>query len=237
MNGSLPATLALGFVLGLRHALDADHLVAVSTIVGRERSVWKSSLVGAVWGVGHTASLFAAAVAVILLRWTISPRAAAGMEAGVGAMLVVLGLDLLRRVIRGDLARHAHDHDHGGDAAAAFHLHPGPPAPDPSRSGRVGKRPFIVGLVHGLAGSAALMLFVLSTIANPWLGVLYVTVFGIGTIGGMLTMSTVLALPFALAQRAFAGLVGKIQFAAGVGSVGFGVFYAWHTAVAEGLLR
>ena len=223
MNGSLPATLALGFVLGLKHALDADHLVAVSTIVGREKSIWKSSLVGAVWGVGHTASLFAAAVAVILLRWTISPRAAAGMEAGVGAMLVVLGLDLLRRVVRGELASHGHDHEHGADGAR-FHVHAPEPLAETPAPPRVGRRPFFVGLVHGLAGSAALMLFVLSTIANPWLGVLYVIVFGVGTIGGMLAMSTVLGLPFALAQRAFSGLVGKIQFAAGIGSVGFGAF-------------
>ena len=236
MNGSLPATLALGFVLGLKHALDADHLVAVSTIVGREKSIWKSSLVGAVWGMGHTASLFAAAVAVILLRWTLSPRAAAGMEAGVGAMLVVLGLDLLRRVLRGGIPSHGHDHAHGADGAL-FHVHVPAVPPGTASAPRVGRRPFFVGLVHGLAGSAALMLFVLSTIANPWLGVLYVLVFGVGTIGGMLAMSTVLGLPFALAQRAFSGLVGKIQFAAGVGSVGFGVFYAWHTAVAEGLLR
>ncbi len=234
MNGSLLGTLALGLVLGLKHALDADHLVAVSTIVGREKSIWKSSLVGIVWGAGHTASLFVAAVAVILLRWTISPRAAAGMEVAVGAMLVLLGLDLLRRVLRGEIAAHSHDPARGG------HVHPGvlpPPAAPRGNPAGVGKRPFVIGLVHGLAGSAALMLFVLSTISNPWLGVLYVVVFGAGTIGGMLVMSTLLGLPLALAQRTVSGLAGKIQFLAGVGSVGFGVFYAWHTAVAEGLLH
>jgi sulfite exporter TauE/SafE len=234
MNGSLFGTLALGLILGLKHALDADHLVAISTIVGREKSIWKSSLVGVVWGAGHTASLFVAAVAVILLRWTISPRAAAGMEVAVGAMLVLLGLDLLRRLLRGEIAAHSHDPAEGG------HVHPGTSrAPESPRAdfSAIGKRPFVIGLVHGLAGSAALMLFVLSTISNPWLGVLYVVVFGAGTIGGMLVMSTLLGLPVALAQRTVSGLAGKIQFLAGVGSVGFGVFYAWHTAVAEGLLR
>ena len=237
MNGSLLGTLALGFVLGLKHALDADHLVAVSTIVGRERSVWKSSLVGAVWGMGHTASLFAAAIGVILLRLTISPRTAATMEFGVGLMLIVLGLDLLRRVLRGEIAIHAHDHAHDGGEHTHFHVHaPGLPAADGGHHG-VGKRPFFVGLVHGLAGSAALMLFVLTTITSPWLGVLYVLIFGAGTIGGMLVMSTILGLPFALANRVFHGVTGKIQFAAGVGSLGFGVFYAWHVAVAEGIFR
>jgi sulfite exporter TauE/SafE len=233
MNGTLLGTLALGLVLGLKHALDADHLVAVSTIVGRERSIWKSSLVGAVWGAGHTASLFVAAIAVILLRWTISPRAAAGMEMAVGAMLVLLGLDLFRRLMRGEIAAHSHDPLRGG------HAHPGgrSAAPVSGSSPGVGKRPFFIGLVHGLAGSAALMLFVLSTISDPWLGVLYVVVFGAGTIAGMLVMSTLLGLPLVLAQRTVSGLAGKMQFLAGVGSVGFGVFYSWHTAVAEGLLR
>src|SRR5947208_2917470 len=121
MNGTLLSTLALGFVLGLRHALDADHLVAVSTIVGREKSVWKSSRVGAVWGLGHTASLFVAAVAVILLRLTISPRTAATMELGVGLMLIALGVDLVRRVVRGEIA--IHSHAHGDEGPSHLHVH------------------------------------------------------------------------------------------------------------------
>jgi ABC-type nickel/cobalt efflux system permease component RcnA len=233
MNGTIYGTLALGFVLGLKHALDADHLVAVSTIVGREKSVWKSSLVGAVWGMGHTASLFVAAVAVILLRLTISPRAAATMEFAVGLMLIGLGIDLVRRVVRGEIAVHSHTHDGGG--ASRLHVHAfGVREPGEGHSG-VGKRPFFIGLIHGLAGSAALMLFVLTTITSPWLGVVYVLIFGGGTIGGMLVMSTILGLPFALANRVFEGVVGKIQFAAGLGSLGFGVFYAWHVAAAGGI--
>lgn len=232
MNGTLFGTLALGFVLGLKHALDADHLVAVSTIVGREKSVWKSSLVGAVWGMGHTASLFVAAVAVILLRLTISARTAATLEFAVGLMLIGLGIDLVRRVVRGEIAIHSHAHD-GGHSHA--HVHGIGGTRVDGRHHGVGTRPFFIGLIHGLAGSAALMLFVLTTITNPWLGVLYVLVFGAGTIGGMLVMSTILGLPFALANRVFEGVVGKIQFAAGLGSLGFGVFYAWHVAASAGV--
>lgn len=233
MNGTLFGTLALGFVLGLKHALDADHLVAVSTIVGREKSVWKSSLVGAVWGMGHTASLFVAAVAVILLRLTISARTAATLEFAVGLMLIGLGIDLVRRVVKGEIA--VHSHAHGGEDHSHVHVHGfGEPREDERNHG-VGRRPFFIGLIHGLAGSAALMLFVLTTITNPWLGVLYVLVFGAGTIGGMLVMSTILGLPIALANRVFEGVVGKIQFAAGLGSLGFGVFYAWHVAAAAGI--
>src|SRR5512144_656502 len=106
MDGSLIGTLGLGFVLGLKHALDADHLVAVSTIVGRERSIWKSAWVGVIWGMGHTASLFVAAVVVIVLRISISPTVALSLEFCVGLMLMILGADLLRRVMRGDIAVH-----------------------------------------------------------------------------------------------------------------------------------
>lgn len=231
MNGSLLGTLALGFVLGLKHALDADHLVAVSTIVGREKSVWKSSIVGAVWGMGHTASLFVAAIAVIGLKLTISARASLTLELGVGLMLILLGLDLVRRVLKGEISIHSHSHEHGAEPHSHLHAHAAILASADGSHHAVGKRPFFVGLVHGLAGSAALMLFVLTTITNPWVGLMYVLIFGAGTVGGMLVMSAVIGLPFALANRVFAGLVGKIQFAAGLGSLGFGIFYAWKIAL------
>jgi len=237
MDGSLIGTLALGFVLGLKHALDADHLVAVSTIVGRERSMWKSSWVGAVWGMGHTASLFVAALAVIVLRISISPTVALSLEFCVGLMLMVLGADLLRRVVRGDVAVHSHAHTHG-DAEQHVHLHVHAPlgAVDGHAHHGVGRRPFFVGLVHGLAGSAALMLFVLSTISSPWAALLYVLIFGAGTIGGMLVMSGMIGLPFAVASRYLSALVGRIQLAVGLGSLAFGVLYTWRVAVSDGLL-
>jgi ABC-type nickel/cobalt efflux system permease component RcnA len=234
-DASLLAVLGFGFVLGLKHALDADHLVAVSTIVGREKSIWKSSLVGALWGVGHTASLFVAAILVILLRVTISETVALTLEFGVGVMLMVLGADLLRRVLQGEISVHSHTHEHGGESHSHVHLHAkGLELPEQHHA--IGRKPFYVGLVHGLAGSAALMLFVLTTISSPWAGLLYVVIFGAGTIAGMLVMSALIGLPFTLASRLLTGLVGRIQFAAGLGSVGFGIFYAWHVAFREGLL-
>jgi len=236
MNGSMIGTLALGFALGLKHALDADHLVAVSTIVGRHRSIWKSSLVGAVWGMGHTASLFAAAVAVIVLRVTISPAVALTLEFCVGLMLIVLGADLLRRVVRGEITVHSHAHEHGGDEHAHPHVHASKLAATDDGHHSVGVRPFLVGLMHGFAGSAALMLFLLSTISDPWIGLLYVLIFGLGTIAGMLAMSAVIGLPFALASQLLEGFVGRIQFAVGLGSLAFGVFYSWEVAAGGGLL-
>ena len=234
MDAPLLATLSLGFGLGLRHALDADHLVAICAIVGRdrERSVWQSSRVGALWGLGHTAALFAAAVAVIALRVTISPAVARSLELGVGVMLMVLGADLLRRVVRGELRIHSHEHEHDGAPHAHLHLHTHPVAVDHAHHG-VGRRPFWVGAVHGLAGSAALTLFVLSTIASPWLALLYVAIFGAGTIAGMGLMSTLIGMPFALAARRLTRVAHRLQLAVGFGSFAFGVFYAWQVAAAS----
>jgi sulfite exporter TauE/SafE len=245
MDGSLIGTLGLGFVLGLKHALDADHLVAVSTIVGRERSIWKSAWVGVIWGMGHTASLFVAAVVVIVLRISISPTVAMSLEFCVGLMLMILGADLLRRVVRGDIAVHSHPHVHDdaerhrhgvGEPHAHLHVHTPITSGNAHAHHGVGRRPFFVGLVHGMAGSAALMLFVLSTIDSPWAALLYVLIFGAGTIGGMLVMSGLIGLPFALASRRLSTMVGRIQVVVGLGSLLFGAAYIWQVAVRDGLL-
>lgn len=244
MGGSLIGTLALGFVLGLKHALDADHVVAVSTIVGRERSIWKAARIGAVWGVGHTASLVAAAVAVVALRMRIPPTLGASLECGAGLMVMALGADLLWRVGRGEIVVHSHPHTHGDSGPhshdlvrhAHLHVHTHAAAAEIASHHGAGRRPFYVGLVHGVAGSAALMLFVLGTISSPWAALLYVLIFGVGTIGGMLILSGLIGLPFAVASRRFSTLLGRIQLAVGLGSVVFGAVYTWHVAVSDGLI-
>ncbi|MEO6323201.1 MAG: sulfite exporter TauE/SafE family protein [Thermoanaerobaculia bacterium] len=224
-------TLGLGFLLGLRHALDADHLVAVSTIVGRHKSLWRSSVIGAYWGLGHTVSLLLASVVVIGLRRTIPQRAAQGLEVLAGLMLVVLGLDLLRRAAKGELSVHTHEHD----GHVHLHAHTGR-VPEKAHH-HIGKRPFIVGMVHGLAGSAALTIVVLSTIQSPWAGLFYVLVFGLGTIVGMLVMSAAVGLPFALAARKASRLAGRVQVLAALSSIGFGLWYAYRILFVEGLLK
>ena len=234
MNGSLLATLALGFGLGLKHALDADHLVAICTIAGRERSLWRSSLIGALWGLGHTASLFVAAVCVIMLRTSISPTLALSMEFCVAIMLIALSVDLLRRVLRGEMRIHSHRHTHDGAEHAHLHVH-AEGAKDHSHHG-IGHKPFFVGVVHGLAGSAALTLFVLSTISSPWAGLLYVVVFGAGTIAGMLIMSSLISLPFNLASRKLQGFVDPLQLGIGVGSFVFALFYTWQIVADDRVL-
>ena len=225
--GSPLAILSLGFVLGQRHALDVDHLAAVSTIVSQRRSVWASGLVGVAWGLGHTAALFAASVVVIGLHASIPPRVSSALELGVALMLVGLGLNLLRTLWSGGTV-HRHVHRHDGHAHAHVHVHGA--HEDMRHHARVGRRPFVVGLVHGLAGSGALMLAVLATIPSPGVALVYVAVFGIGSIAGMLAMSTLFGVPLALVGGRFARAELALRLGAALGSMAVGVRLAWELA-------
>lgn len=236
MTSSPLAILGLGFVLGLRHALDVDHLAAVSTLVSQRGGLWRSSLIGAVWGLGHTAALLAAGVAVIALHAEIPPSVAQVLELGVAAMLVGLGLNLLWTLWWGGTL-HLHAHDHGG----RHHVHPhrhaaGEPPSDAQHHAVRVRRPFLVGLVHGLAGSAALMLAVLASIPSPTVALAYILVFGAGSVGGMMVMSTLLGLPLALASERFVRAELALRALAGLGSVAIGLVLAWRIGVASGLL-
>ena len=221
------AVLGFGFVLGLRHALDVDHLAAVSTIVSERRSVWRSTLVGIVWGIGHTTSLLAVALVVIGLHTEIPPRVASALELGVAAMLIGLGIRLLRTVAR-SAAVHAHAHAHDGHA----HVHPHVHAHDVAAHdhGPRHRRPFLVGLVHGVAGSGGLMLMVAATIPDPLLAVTYVAIFGLGSIGGMAVTSTLFAIPSLLTAGRFDGAERWIRTGAALASVAVGTQLAWTIA-------
>jgi high-affinity nickel-transport protein len=227
------AILGFGFVLGLRHALDVDHLAAVSTIVSRQRSVWRSSLVGVAWGVGHTTSLLAVAIAVIALHAEIVPWVEQCLELGVALMLIWLGARLLYGVIRGD-ALHAHAHAHAGRPHVHPHWHREGAAVH--EHGPSHRRPFAIGLVHGLAGSGGLMLAVAATIPDPLLAIGYVMIFGLGSIGGMALMSALFAIPSLMTTHRFAGVERWLRAGAAVASVTVGVALAWEIGRAAGLL-
>jgi high-affinity nickel-transport protein len=217
--------LAFGFALGLRHALDVDHLAAVSAIVSQRRSLVASSLVGALWGLGHTAALLVVALGVVALQAEIPPSVARVLELGVAVMLIGLGVNLLRTLLAGG-ALHHHGHTHGDVAHVHPHVH-GSGDDHHHHAARIGRRPFLVGLVHGLAGSAGLMLAVLATVPGKALGLAYVAVFGIGSIGGMVAMSALLGVPFALAAARFARAERALRGLAAVGSVVVGLVVAW----------
>jgi ABC-type nickel/cobalt efflux system permease component RcnA len=231
----LIATLGLGFILGLKHALDADHIVAVSTIVSEHKSITKSSLIGTFWGLGHTVSLFLIGLVVILLRLVIPPKLALLMEFGVAVMLVFLGASIIWKFLRSKKV-HFHAHEHDGVTHTHIHLHEG--NEETHRHNHLikfGSKPFLVGLVHGVAGSAALMLLVLTTIPSPLAGLLYIVIFGVGSIGGMLVMSSLIGLPFVFTANRFVNINQAVKVIAGISSITFGIFLGWEIGFAEGL--
>ena len=238
---SIWSTLALGFVLGLRHALDADHLAAVSTFVTEERSLWRASLIGVSWGMGHTAALLVFGLAVAAFRLALTPRLSQFLEFIVGCMLVALGANVLFRLARSS-ALHAHAHEHDGVEHKHLHIHVAEPRHEHQhrhqhRTLRLGGRPFMVGVVHGLAGTAALMMLVVGTLPSLLLAVIYIIIFGVGSIGGMMIMSLLMTVPLALAVERLRLLERLIRLAAGLFSLGFGGYLTWEVGLIQSLMR
>jgi high-affinity nickel permease len=255
------AILALGFVLGMRHATDPDHVIAVSTIVSRERSILRASLVGVLWGCGHTLTILIVGAAIILFGLAIPTRVGLTMEFSVGLMLILLGILNLTGVLGWISAKfspahppvegeHAHIHAHGNKLHLHWHRHQKqgeqhhgkalePPPLVRNALQKLGLfntlRPLFVGIVHGLAGSAAVALLVLSTIREPKWAVLYLLVFGVGTIAGMMLITTALAFPFSLVGARFARLNDGLITASGLISLAFGLFVAYQIGFVDGL--
>lgn len=234
MNTTLLTTLVLGFALGIRHALDADHVVAVSTIVSQYRNPLRAALVGMFWGIGHTTTLLLVGIAVIVFKLVIPDQLALSMEFLVGVVLFALGIQVLWKYL--PKTNHTHIHDHGKeihvhehthlrkDSEESIHHH----APRQHKS-------LLLGMIHGLAGSAALMLLVLSSIQSPVEGVIYILVFGVGSILGMMVISTVIGMPFALSSERFTGVNHTIRFVAGAFSTALGIFLMIDIGFIKGL--
>ena len=206
----------LGFLIGLRHALDPDHLAAVSTLVVEQPKRWRAAFLGAWWGVGHSVALLAAGALLLAWRTQLSQRWAQMFELGVSVMLIGLGVRSLRRSLRqgGRPLPHAHGdvvHVHRVDADH-FHL----------RSWTVARRPFLVGLLHGLAGTGAITALALATMPSTTAALAYIALFALGSIGGMALLTGVVGIPLErLARRpaahaAVMGCVGAASLLAGV---------------------
>ena len=244
---SLLSIVALGFFLGMRHATDPDHVIAVTTIVARHRTMKHAAVIGAVWGLGHTLTILAVGSAIILLGWVIPPRVGLSMEFSVGLMLILLGVLNLSGMLqwlaetfspaRGDfIDRHPHTH------APEGHMHPPEGAPIgwlDRHCGGLGLyqilRPLVVGIVHGLAGSAAVALLVLTTIRDPRWAVAYLLVFGVGTIAGMMLVTGAISMPLAYVEKKSARMNRGIRIASGIISLGFGLFLAYQIGFVNGL--
>lgn len=211
--------LLVGFLFGLWHAREADHLAAVSAIVSERKSVWSSSIVGGLWGLGHTISLFVIGALVIFAKLQISESTEGILEGIVGVMLVLLGLHAIRKIFTAEEI-HSHQHQHDGLEHSHVHLHEHGSENAAMSHHRLSPRSVFVGMVHGLAGSAGLMLLVLPTIPTPAVALLYIAIFGIGSIAGMMLMSLLIGLPLYLTSGT---LINKgIRFIAGAFSLVWG---------------
>ena len=234
------AAFALGIVLGLKHSLDPDHVVAVSTIVSEYRNPLRSFWIGISWGLGHTTTLLLIGIVIIALRLTIPERLALLLEFFVGIMLVGLGLQVIYSFRKKRV--HHHLHSDVADAHRHFHSH----AQNPSHSEEhhkvpgigkpfLRKKSFIVGTVHGLAGSAALTLMVLASIESPLAGVVYILLFGLGSIVSMGVMTIFISFPFVLSANRLPNLNRFIQFGVGALSILFGGFLMYQIGFVDGL--
>jgi high-affinity nickel-transport protein len=207
MLTALLSVLALGFLLGMRHATDPDHVVAVTTIVSQQRSLMRAARTGMLWGVGHTATILIAGGAIVVLKLQLAqipPRVGLSLEMAVAVMLIVLGLLTL--------------------------------AGDDRRVSESTARPMTIGFVHGLAGSAAVAtLPQVALIPDPWGAVGYLAVFGIGTIAGMMLVTASIAAPSLFAVNRFAGMNRTLRIASGMASIGFGLLLVHRIGFVNGL--
>ena len=215
MIATIGSTLLLGFVLGVQHAMDADHVVAVSTIVSRERKPLRAAAAGLFWGMGHTITLLLVGVFVLGFKQTIPVQVAQSMEFLVGAVLVGLGIQILWDYGRKSFHTHSH-----GPGRTHLHLHAHNQDHYHRESHR--RKSLVVGMIHGLAGGGALVLLVLATIDTLLEGVAYIVVFGAGSILGMVIISTVLGLPFTLSAKWTGKLNERIRLLAGGVSIVLG---------------
>ena len=257
---NLLAVVVLGFFLGMRHATDPDHVIAVTTIVARHRRSGGAAIIGALWGVGHTLTIMAVGSGIILLGWVIPPRLGLSLELAVGIMLIILGLrnlfgvlprgpESVMRDAHGHSPVHEHPHVHGDYVHTHLHSHDPeshPHAPEQTPLARLDRwlgslgayqfgRPLVVGIVHGLAGSAAVALLVLTAIRDPRWSILYLLVFGVGTVAGMMLITAAIAWPFTRAGARFAGLHRGLRLASGLVSLLFGAVLAYQIGVVDGL--
>lgn len=229
--------LALGFFLGLKHATDADHVVAVTTIVTRQKKLTHAALVGAVWGIGHTLMIIVVGVALILFHISIPEQTQLLFELIVAIALIFLGVLNIAGVTHSLMHRFGpHQHLHTHDETR---VHPHNHLTDVI--GTVGLfhfiRPLIVGLIHGLAGSAAITLLILGSITDGRMATLYLGIFGLGTITGMMVITTLIGIPILAGSKKFKKFDTVVTRLSGYLSILYGIYFGYHIIVTQGMFR
>ena len=221
--------LTFGFLLGIRHALEADHLATVASLASSHTSRQQMIRQGFAWGIGHSLTLLLFGSMVLWMDAAISDRLAATLESVVGFMMILLGLDVIRRAIKSRI--HFHLHDHSGKKHFHAHSHTQrelqqhneAPAHQHPHPNSLPLRALIMGLVHGMAGSAVLILLFVERTQSVWQGILSIVLFSIGSIAGMLLFSMVISLPLGLTTKKLTTLHHGFQIVIGLATVGLGV--------------
>lgn len=231
MEKGILFVLLFGFGLGLKHAIEADHVAAVSTIVAERKSVLSSALVGGFWGVGHTLTLLAVGIFLMIFRVTIPESLEAKLEGIVGIMLIVLGANALRKLFSKENT-HLHSHKHGDKTHLHVHSHDDEVESESHHILKRSPRSVVIGMVHGLAGSAALMLFIVPTFESPAIALFYIVIFGIGSIVGMMLMSVLVGFPIYFTSGRFEKLNRSLLGLAGLFSFGLGLTIVYEKLIA-----
>jgi len=218
--------LFIGFLIGMRHALEADHVAAVASIATTTDSLKSALKHGSVWGIGHTLTLFLFGSIVILTDSIMPENMAMGLEFVVGIMLLALGIDVIRRMIREKVHFHTHQH---GDNKPHFHAHKhhnetehDPKQHQHQHSSKFPRKALYIGLMHGMAGSAALILLTLQTVNSPMTGLLYMLIFGIGSIAGMAALSVIIAIPLRYSEKGLTWLNNGLHSLIGIVTIALG---------------
>jgi hypothetical protein len=235
------SVLLLGLLVGMKHAIEADHVAAVASLATRSAGAGEAARLGIAWGLGHTLTLFLFGSAVLLLGTTVPDTVAQGLEFAVGVMLMLLGADVVRRMIKQGI--HIHPHQHGGERHLHLHRHEAAARGAAHRHSAHGHshkpalplRALLVGLVHGMAGSAALVLLTLGTIHSVWLGIAYIGLFGLGSIGGMALLSLAIGLPLRLTAHRLGAIYSSLTAVIGGLTVLLGISIVWDVGVTQGL--
>lgn len=229
------SVLVLGLLLGLQHALEADHLAAVASLSARTTRLRDAASQGIFWGIGHTVTLLVIGIAALVLGASIGERTALVLELLVGLMLVGLGIDVLQRLWRNRI--HFHVHRHGEQTHLHAHSHEqgtthGDDAHDHRHPSKIPLRPLLVGMTHGMAGSAALMVLVLGSVQSIWTGLLYILLFGIGSIVGMTVLAVAISLPLRWSAGNLQWTYRSLIALLGVITIGLGALLMHQTGTA-----
>jgi ABC-type nickel/cobalt efflux system permease component RcnA len=237
--------LLMGFLLGMRHAMESDHVAAVASLVTKSPSMRESLRLGSMWGLGHTITLFIFGSAVMLLDHMIPERMAMMLEFAVGIMLVMLGIDVVRRFMRERVHFHAHRH---ADGTLHFHAHAHSSeethalsshhdlAHEHQHTKGFPVRALLVGIMHGMAGSAAMIVLTLQTVQSFGMGLIYITLFGLGSIGGMAALSMAIMLPLRHSASRYAKLHQYLQFGIGTATIVLGITLMFEIGISGKIL-